>query len=60
MSSEAQRRAQAKYDADNTVHIGMKLNRTTDADIIEWLEAQESKQGAIKDAIRAYKEGDTR
>ena len=30
----------------------MKLNLKTDADILAWLDAQENKQGAIKQAIR--------
>ena len=32
----------------------MGLNRKTDADILEWLNQQESKQGAIKTAIRYF------
>lgn len=32
----------------------MGLNRKTDADILEWLNKQESKQGAIKAAIRYF------
>ena len=35
---------------------GMKLNTNTDKDIIEWLAAQPSMQGAIKAAVRAYME----
>lgn len=53
-TSEAQLRAQKKYDANNTVHIGAKLNRTTDADLIEMLEKAENRQGVIKDALRAW------
>lgn len=51
--TEAQKRATLKYDAKNTRQIKMKLNLTTDADILDWLDAQENKQGAIKEAIRA-------
>lgn len=50
--SEAQKRAQAKFDAENTVRVSLKLNRRTDADVIAWLEKQPSKSGAIKEAIR--------
>jgi len=50
--TEAQKRATLKYDAKNTRQIKMKLNLTTDADILDWLDAQENKQGAIKEAIR--------
>ena len=35
---------------------GIKLNTNTDKDIIEWLAAQPSMQGAIKTAVRAYME----
>lgn len=45
-------KAQNKYDKSNTKKYGLKLNTSTDSDIIEWLEAQDSKQGAIKAAIR--------
>lgn len=50
--SEAQMRAQTKYDAENTVQIHLKLNRKTDADILERLDQVESKQGYIKELIR--------
>lgn len=46
-------KSQEKYDKANTVQIRMKLNRKTDADVIGWLDRQESKQGSIKDLIRA-------
>lgn len=44
--------AQAKYDKTHTVRYGLKLNRETDADIIQWLNQQPSIQGAIKQLIR--------
>lgn len=43
---------QARYDAEHTRRFSLKLNTKTDADIITYLEAQESIQGAIKGAIR--------
>ena len=43
---------QARYDAKSTTRIAMKLNNSSDADIISWLSNQPSKQGAIKAAIR--------
>lgn len=46
--------AQKRYDEKNTKMIPLKLNKKTDADILEWLEHQESNQGAIKEAIREY------
>lgn len=44
--------AKERYDAKNTKQFKMKLNIKTDADIIKWLEAQDNKQGAIKELIR--------
>ena len=43
-----------KYDAENTKVITLKLNKKTDADIIDYLERSGNKQGTIKDALRAY------
>ena len=51
-TSESRRRASAKYDRENTVTITMKLNKTKDADILEWLSEQKNRQGAIKRLIR--------
>lgn len=42
----------AKYDAENTKFIGLKLNKNTDADILEHLEQCNNKQGEIKALIR--------
>ena len=44
--------ASARWDAENTVQIKMKLNRTTDADILARLDEVSSKQGYIKELIR--------
>lgn len=40
------------WDKANAYRYGIKLSRSTDADIIEWLQNQENKNGAIKQAIR--------
>lgn len=53
-TSKAQLRAQAKYDKDNTVQLKLKLNKKTDADIIDYLSRQENKQGFIKTIIREF------
>ena len=45
-------KAQAKYDLANTTKITLKLNKNTDADILEWLNSTDNKQGAIKNLIR--------
>ena len=51
--SEAQSKAQVKYDKANTTQIRMKLNLKTDADILAKLESVGNKQGYIKALIRA-------
>lgn len=53
MSTEAQIKASRKYDANNTVQFKMKLNIKTDSDILRKLDSVESKQGYIKNLIRA-------
>ena len=45
-------KAQKKYDQANTIGVYLKLNRTTDAAIIAFLNAADSKQGVIKALIR--------
>lgn len=58
-TSEARRRANAKYDAGHTKGIYLKLNITTDAAILDWLEEMarrnslKGKQGYIKSLIIA-------
>lgn len=52
MSSEAQKRASARYDAANTRQIKLKLNTKTDADILGFLDRLENIQGYIKGLIR--------
>ena len=56
-TSKAQLRAQAKYDKDNTVQVKLKLNKTTDKDIIDLLNNQNNKQGFMKALMRAYNNG---
>lgn len=41
-----------KYDENNTTRVQLKLNNKTDADILEYLEKVENKQGTIKRLIR--------
>lgn len=52
-TTEAQRRAVRKYDDANTERVSLKLNKRTDADILERLGEVDSKQGYIKGLIRA-------
>ena len=51
-STESQVRASIKYNKENTVQISLKLNRSTDADLIDSLNSIANKQGYIKELIR--------
>lgn len=51
-TTQAMIRAVAKYNKDNIIQISVKLNRSTDKDIIDHLDQVDSKQGYIKDLIR--------
>lgn len=50
--SDPNNKYKAKYDIANTTQIKLKLNLKTDADIIEYLNASDNKQGTIKKLIR--------
>ena len=52
MVTEAKRQANAKYDKSHTRSIMLKLNKTTDADILASLESKGNKQGYIKELVR--------
>ena len=52
MTTEAQRKAQRRYDARNTRQVHIKLNVRTDKDVLERLDEVQSKQGYIKRLIR--------
>ena len=41
-----------RYDEQNTIQVKIKLNKKTDADIIEYLNTSGNKQGTIKKALR--------
>lgn len=51
-STESQIRASIRYNKENTVQISLKLNRSTDADLIDSLNRIANKQGYIKELIR--------
>ena len=42
------------YEKNNVFRISLKLNKTTDADIIAAIESSPNKNGFMKTAIRAY------
>ena len=54
--SKAALKARKKYDKKNTRRICLKLNRKTDKDILNFIEAQNSMQGTIKVALRKFME----
>lgn len=45
--------AQERYDREHTVRFSMKLNKVSDADIIQKLKTVDRKQTYIKKLIRA-------
>lgn len=52
-STEAQKRASAKHNKTNTTTVNLRLNKKTDADILQHLEnVKPSKMGYIKGLIR--------
>lgn len=55
MTTDAQKRAQKNYDLnskDKFKKLSFKLNRETDADVLDKLASVESMQGYIKELIR--------
>ncbi len=52
MTTEAVKRASKKYDQRNTKMISVKLNKKTDADILQHIAKQSNKQQYIKKLIR--------
>ena len=44
----------AAWRKENTTFVGIRLNHHTDADLLAWLNACPSKQGAIRKALRFY------
>ncbi|MBO7733875.1 MAG: hypothetical protein J6S67_15030 [Methanobrevibacter sp.] len=47
---------QAKWQRKNTTLLSMRLNNYTDKDILKFLETVESKQGLVKELLRAEME----
>ena len=50
--SIADSEAKRKWDSENSVFVAVKLNKKTDADIIEAIGNPPSKAGRIKELIR--------
>lgn len=53
MATKAQIKAVRRYDDANTIKVALKLNKKTDADVIQRLQECGNKQGYIKKLIRA-------
>lgn len=54
MATKAQIKAVTKYNKANTMQVLLRLNKKTDADILEALSKVKSKQGFIKYLIRQH------
>lgn len=52
MRSEAQKRADTRWQKENVSRLFVKLYKNTDEDILKFLEGIENKQGYIKQLIR--------
>lgn len=52
MATKAQIAAVRRYDEKNTTMFAIKLNKKTDADILNKLDSVPNKQGYIKGLIR--------
>lgn len=52
--------AKTRWDRKNTIMVTMKLNKNQDAEIIAKLESVDSKQGYIKQLIKADIEKDAK
>lgn len=53
-TTDAQKRATLKYDTKNTIQFHLKLNKGTDAALIEFLQSSGNIQGTIKAAMEDY------
>ena len=52
--STAESKARAAWVKANTTRIALKLQNSTDSDLINYLSKVPSKQGAIKQALREH------
>lgn len=52
MANNAHVKATTKYNAEKTILVPIRLNKKTDADIIEKLQSVDNKAGYIKALIR--------
>lgn len=59
MTSEAQKRANVKYQRNHTKNVSIRF-MPGDADVLAWLNSQPNKAGYVKALIRADMEARTR
>lgn len=52
INSKPKYQAQNDFDKINVKHYGLKLNKNTDSDIVEWLAQKDNLQGYFKKLIR--------
>ena len=50
--SDSVKKATIKYEKNNIKRVVLKLNKKTDADIIDYLDQQKNVNGKLKDIIR--------
>lgn len=56
MPSNAQRRATKKYDAKTYEKFLVRINKEKYADLLNWLESKDSKNGTIIKALQLLKD----
>lgn len=52
-TKECQLRASAKYKRENMKPVKFEINKTTEAELLAWIESKQNKQGYIKSLILA-------
>lgn len=56
-TSKALRKAVAKYNKEKTVAYTIRFNKSTEADLIDYMDSLENKAGTIKKLLRESLEG---
>ena len=52
-SNEARLRASDKYRRANMYHLSFNINKKTEPELYEWMQAKENKMGYLKELIYA-------
>lgn len=53
MYNEAQKNATAKYQKENIHQVKLQINKSTEKELLAWINSQSNKQGYIKSLILA-------